>query len=308
MEALEYLIGWPWYLYALIAAVAIGIKVVFQKGELKKEHSLDYVVAMSLVAMMISLFLWPWIKWETVGWDLISYIYLASVLGSVSIWLGAKALRHLDISVVAPQQVMGTLFTLGLAAILLGDKLTLLQWLGVAVMVSSGLALTRDSFSATHPFGWPSGIPLGGKDHKETILFYELMLLFSIIALSLASIIDKVILGITDPITFIFIVSIFLFINHLILYWFLEGDLKQIPGKVENLGWIIVGIALLTTTARLAYSQALSLADISLVIPLKKSSILISTIWGGRMFKEGHLLFRVAMAVFMLFGVWLLVQ
>ncbi|MEA1909758.1 MAG: DMT family transporter [Patescibacteria group bacterium] len=308
MEAIEYLTYWPWYVYALIAAVAVGIKVVFQKGELKKEHSLDYVVAMSLVAMIISLFLWPWIKWETVTWDLIGYIYLASVLGSISIWLGAKALRHLDVSVVAPQQVMGTLFTLGLAAIILGDQLTYLQWIGVAVMVGSGLMLTKDSFFATHPFGWPSGIPLGGKDHKQTIIYYELMLLFSIIALSIASIIDKVILGITDPVTFIFIVSIFLFINHLILYWALEGDIRSIPDKVENLGWIIVGIALLTTTARLAYSQSLSLADISLVVPLKKSSILISTIWGGRMFKEGHLLFRVLMAILMLFGVWFLVQ
>ena len=298
----------PWYIFALVAAGAIGVKTVLQKSELKKEHSLDYVVAMSLIAMVISMFLWPWVNWESITWALIGYIYLASVLGSLSIWLGAKALRHLDISLVAPQEVLATVFTLVFAYLFLHDVLSGIQWLGVIILLLGGFMLTRDSFVNTHPFGWSM---FGGSqkvDQSKKWVFYEILLLGSMVALSLASIIDKVVLNNTDAITFIFLVSIFLFVNHFIIYTIVAGDVRQIPDRVENLGWLLVFIAVLTTVSRLAYAEALSLAELSLVIPLKKSSILIATIWGGKLFKEDHVWFRAIMAVLMLIGVWLVVK
>ncbi|MFH1088326.1 MAG: EamA family transporter [Patescibacteria group bacterium] len=298
----------PWYVFALVAAAAIGIKIVLQKSELKKEHSLDYVVAMSLIAMIIAMFLWPWVNWETITWALIGYIYLASVLGSLSIWLGAKALRHLDVSLVAPQEVLATVFTLGFAYLFLHDMLTGIQWLGVIILLLGGFMLTRDSFINTHSFGWST---FGSSDkisQSKKWVFYEILLLGSMVLLSLASIIDKVILNNTDAITFIFLVSIFLFVNHFIIYTAIAGDVRQIPDRVNNLGWLLVFIAVLTTISRLAYAEALSLTELSLVIPLKKSSILIATIWGGKLFKEDHIWFRSAMAVLMLVGVWLVVR
>ncbi|MBU1092086.1 EamA family transporter [Patescibacteria group bacterium] len=298
----------PWYIFALVAAGAIGVKTVLQKSELKKEHSLDYVVAMSLIAMIISMFLWPWVNWATVTWLLIGYIYLASVLGSVSIWLGAKALRHLDISLVAPQEVLATVFALGFAYLFLRDTLTGIQWLGVIVLLLGGFMLTRDSFVSTHSFGWLNFSAGDKTSQSKKWAFYEILLLGSMVALSLASIIDKVVLNSTDAITFIFLVSIFLFVNHFIIYTVVVGNVRQIPDRVENLGWLLVFIAILTTISRLAYAEALSLAELSLVIPLKKSSILIATIWGGKLFKEKHVWFRTVMAVLMLVGVWLVVR
>ena len=43
-------------------------------------------------------------------------------------------------------------------------------------------------------------------------------------------------------------------------------------------------------------------------MPLIKISILIPTILGGQLFKEKHLSMRIAVALLMLFGVWLLVK
>lgn len=298
----------PWYIFALIAAGAIGVKTVFQKSELKKEHSLDYVVAMSLIAMVIALFLWPWVSWQTVTWMLVGYIYLASLLGSLSIWLGAKALRHLDISLVAPQEVLATVFTLIFAYFFLHDVLSGIQWLGVIVLLLGGFMLTRDSFVSSHSFGWLNFSGSNNTSKSSKWIFYELLLLGSMALLSLASIVDKIVLNNTDTITFIFIVSIFLFVNHFIIYTVVAGDVRKIPDRVENLGWLLVMIAVLTTISRLAYAQALSLAELSLVVPLKKSSILIATIWGGKLFKEDHIWFRAAMAILMLVGVWLIVR
>ena len=302
------LVGVPWYWFALIAAVCIGIKTVLQKKELRREHSLDYVVVVSLVAMLLAGFLWPWVHWETLDWHLVGYIFLASILGALSIWTGAKALRHLDVSLVVPQDVLATALTLGFAYFLLGDRLTVIQWLGIAALVAGGIMLTRGSFATSRSFGWPANLPIGNFFQKKNALFYELLLLLSMVFLSLSSIVDKIILQQTDTVTFIFVVSSFLFVNHLLIYAIVAGDVGQIPRKVDKLGWIIVGIAVLTTLSRLAYAQALGLAELSLVVIVKQISILIATIWGGRLFKEGHLVWRVSLAVLMLVGVWLLIK
>lgn len=301
-------LGLPWYIYALVSAIFVGAKVVLQKTELKKEHSLDYVVAYSLVAMIIALFFWPWVDFGGLDWVTMAYIYAASVLGSLSIWLGAKALRHLDVSFVSPQSVISTALTLLFAYLFLNEVLNSGQWLGVIVLIIGGVILAWGSFHSFHPFGLPALLRIGDLFNKKTIVFYESLLLLSMVFLGLSSIFDKIILERTDVITFIFFVGIFLFINHLVLYWIISGNIRRIPANVEKLGWLIVGIAVLTVLARLTYSQALSMSEVSLVIPLKKSSILVATIWGGQLFQEKHLASRVVVAVLMLVGIWLLVR
>ena len=302
------LLGIPWYVYALVSAGFIGIKTVLQKAELKKEHSLDYVVAFSLVTMLISFFLWPWVNLQNIDSIGLIYTYAASALGSIAIWLGAKALRHLEVSFVAPQTVGTTIFSLLFAYLLLGEHLAAPQWLGVGVLLASGILLTKGSFAPTHSFGWPAILQVGNWFDKKKVPFFELLLVISMILFGLATVFDKIVLARMDVITFIFLIGIFLFINHLILYWAVVGNVKQIPAKVDHLGWLIVVIGVVTILSRLTYAQALDMADLSLVMPIKKTSILISVIWGGKLFKEKHLTIRIIVAIFMLLGVWLLVR
>lgn len=297
----------PWFIYALVSAGFIGLKTIFQKAELKKEHSLDYVVAFSLVAMLLSLFLWPWVNFASLDPITTSYIYAASLLGSIAIWFGAKALRHLDISFISPQAVISTLFALLFAYLFLGEVLTINQWLGVIILIFAGVILLRGSIGSSHFFAFPAVLKIGDLFNKKTAIFYELLLLLSMLCFGLSSIFDKIVLERIDIATFIFILGIFLFINHLVIYIIVVGNVSKIPANVDKLGWLIVLIAFLTVLSRLTYSQALSIAEVSLVIPLKQSSILVSTILGGKVFKEKKLLQRTIIALIMLGGVWLMV-
>jgi len=301
-------LGIPWYVYALASAAFIGVKTVLQKAELKKEHSLDYVVAFSLVTMIIAFFLWPWVRLGSLDLLSVIYTYVAAALGSIAIWLGAKALRHLEISFISPQTVLTTVFSLFFAYLFLHEVLTGNQWIGVAVLLSGAVILVKGSFVSFHSFGLPAKLQIGKWFNKKTVFLFELFLILSMFLFGLATVFDKIVLARIDVITFIFLISVFLFINHLILYWAVVGDIRQIPARVDHLGWMIVGIAVLTILSRLTYAQALNLADLSLVMPLKKISILIPTIWGGQLFKEKHLYKRIAVAVLMLLGVWLLVR
>src|SRR4030042_4816768 len=197
----------PWYVVALISAVLVGAKVVFQKTELKREHSLDYVVAASVVAMLVSFFLWPWVRWNSLDGLTIAYTYAASILGSLAIWLGAKALRHLDVSFVAPQSVVTAVFTLLFAYLFLGEVLSSNQWLGAVVMIVSGAILAQGalSFQGNHPFGFPGVLRAGDLFDRRKVLFYELLLLLSMVFIGLSSIFDKIILLRTDVVSFFFL-------------------------------------------------------------------------------------------------------
>ncbi len=297
----------PWFVYALVSAGLVGFKTILQKAELKKEHSLDYVVAWSLVAMLIALFLWPWVNFASLDLVTLEYIYIASFLGSIAIWFGAKALRHLDISFVSPQAVIGTLFALLFAYLFLGEVLTINQWLGVIVLIISGTFLLRGSMRGAHFFAFPAVLRIGDLFKKKTVLFYELLLILAMLFMGLSTIFDKIVLERIDITTFIFVLGIFLFINHLVIYTMVVGNVSKIPANVDKLGWVIVFIALLTVLSRLTYSRALSMAEVSLVIPLKETSILVSTIIGGSLFREKNLIQRAIIALLMLGGVWLLV-
>ncbi|MFA5270457.1 MAG: DMT family transporter [Patescibacteria group bacterium] len=298
----------PWYVYALISATLVGVKSVFQKAELKKEHSLDYTVAFSLVAMIVALFLWPWVKWGSITWGSVAYVYMAALFGSVAIWMGTKALRHLELSLVSPQTVLSTLFTLVFAHFFLGDTLTSGQMWGAMILVIGGALLAKGSFTPAHHWGWLATVRVGDLFKQKTELFYEMLLLGSMVLMGASSVFDKFSLERFDVVTFIFLISIFLFVNHLVLYLLVVGDVRQIPGRVDHLGWLLVGIAVIATVSRLAYSQALSMTELSLVTSIKHSSILITTVIGGSLFKEKDVRWRVSISLVMLIGVWLLVR
>ncbi|MBN2585638.1 EamA family transporter [Patescibacteria group bacterium] len=298
----------PWYAYALISAVLVGIKSVLQKAELKKEHSLDYTVAFSLVAMIVALFLWPWVKWGSIAWESVAYVYAASLFGSVAIWMGTKAVRHLELSLISPQTVLSTLFTLVFAHFFLGDILTIGQIWGAVILVVGGALLAKGSFMPAHHWGWVATGKIGDLFKQKTELFYEALLLGSMVLMGFSSVFDKFSLARLDVVTFLFLISIFLFVNHFVLYLLVVGNVRQIPARVEHLGWLLVGIAIIATVSRLAYSQALSMTELSLVTPIKHSAMLVTTLIGGSLFKEKDVGFRAVIALVMLIGVWLLVR
>ena len=222
--------------------------------------------------------------------------------------MGTKAVRHLELSLVSPQTVLSTLFTLIFAHFLLKDTLTTIQLWGVMILVVSGVLLTKGQFTPIHNWGWLAVGRVGDLFKQKTELFYELLLLGSMVLMGLASVLDKVALVRLDVVTFIFLISLFLFINHLIIYRLVVGNVGQIHKRVDHLGWLLVGIAVIATVARLAYSQALSMTELSLVVSIKHSSIIISTLVGGSLFKEKEISWRVGISLLMLAGIWLLVR
>lgn len=137
---------------------------------------------------------------------------------------------------------------------------------------------------------------------------YIHILIMSLVFYAFSSLIGKYILNFTTPITLVFfsqiIVGILLF---LVLDIKFDG-LKGIKHGFKNFGLLIVVAAVFTISYRLLQSQAMSMAFVSLVIPIKKLSSLFSTLIGGELFKENHLKERILSCVIMVIGAILIVM
>lgn len=298
----------PWYFYALVAAAFLGVVKILEKKELKKEHSLEYVVLLAVVNLIVASFLWPWVDFGSISKMAIVWIYLTTAVGTLAIWLTAKALRHLDVSVVAPQTVLGVVFAMLIAALFLGERISGMQLVGAVIILVGSYLINRQAV-AFHVFGphhrlryLPKSPPL-----STYVVHFQLILVLAMFFLGLSSVLDKFVLTQIAPVTFIFLAHIFLFINHLVLYWIIQGNFSQLKKGFAEAGWLIVGISLLLVFARLVYAQALSLSEVSLVMPLSRLSIPVATLLGGAIFLERGVWFKTLMALAMVLGVWLMV-
>jgi len=303
------LFSFPWYFYALIAALFLAVVQVLEKKQLKKEHSLEYIVLLALVNVLVASFLWPWVDLSGVSKMTIVWIYLTTAVGTISLWLTAKALRHLDISVVAPQTVLGVVFAMLIAALFLGERITGIQLVGIIIILIGSYWINRQAVYF-HVFGPRHRLSYRPKRTSPGIaylVYFQFILLLAMFFLGLGSVIDRFILTQITPITFIFLAHIFLFVNHLILYWIIQGNFSQLRKGFAETGWLILVVAILLVSARFAYAQALSASEVSLVMPISRLSIPLATILGGAVFWEKGILPKTLIALAMVIGVWLMV-
>lgn len=299
-------LGIPWYVYALIAAVLIAGITLFEKRELKTEHSLEYVVVLSVFNMIVAGFLWPWVSFEIAPLTLL-WMYGASILGALSLWFTAKALRHLDVSVVSPQLTLNVVFALLFAFLFLGETINSVQAIGIVILLGGSLLLTRDALYNT-TFGHHAVFGHQKVNASKNVHFYQFLIVAAMAFLGASTVVDKMVLDSVSVFDFIFYIHIFLAFNHLAIYGIVHKGYKNLFVDLNRAGWIMVIIAVVTILSRLVGAQALALAGVALVVPLKRISSVIATVLGGKMFQESGIVLRTVISLLMIIGVWLIVR
>ncbi|MBW6451197.1 MAG: EamA family transporter [DPANN group archaeon] len=203
----------------------------------------------------------------------------------------------MNISVVSPLLNFNPAIVAILAFLILGDKLTTIQISGMVILMFGAYLLETKK---------------GNNNFIQTMkkliaLKYIHYLGISFVFYGFSSIIDKFVLGFITPITYIVVIQFFIAINFVIMIYLFHNRMIGIKKGIMRAGkWIFI-VAIFTTSYRLLQSQAISMAYISLVIPIKKLSTIFSTIIGGEMFHEKHLLKKTIACVVMLVGVYLII-
>ena len=276
-----------WLWLSVGSALLLGVYDVAKKRALSRNSV--YWILLSATALT-TVFLSPFLTKGPLS-DHFSLIFKA-VLVSVSWISGLKAMECLPLTTVSTMKASRPMFVVIFSILLFGERLNLVQWLGVAVVMT---ALFLSSRSAGHD------------TDKITSTKGVAFMIVSVLSGAASALWDKVILQDLEPLfvqswTNLYI-TILLAVVVLIQYL---TDKKHFQPFVWD--WRILLIAVLITAADAAYFFAMKSQDamLSVVTVIRRCSVLVTFLGGALILKEGHIRDKALVMVMMLAGVALL--
>jgi transporter family protein len=276
-----------WLWLSVGSALLLGVYDVAKKRALSRNNV--YWILLSATALT-TVFLCPFLTKGPLS-DHFSLIFKALMV-SVSWISGLKAMECLPLTTVSTMKASRPMFVVIFSILLFGERLNLVQWLGVAVVMT---ALFLSSRSAGHD------------TDKITSTKGVAFMIVSVLSGAASALWDRVILQNLQPLfvqswTNLY-VTILLAVVVLIQYL---TDKNHFQPFVWD--WRILLIAVLITAADALYFYAVKdpNAMLSIVSTIRRTSVVVTFIGGAWILKEGHIRDKAVVLVLMLAGVALL--
>jgi drug/metabolite transporter (DMT)-like permease len=287
-----------WLIYALICAIFTSAAALVQKKTLIKQHAMEFSASLALINFILSIPLFFFIDFSNVTLQALGLIFVVSFFGSIAFLLIAKSIRHMEISAASPLLVLGPGISALLAFFILGERLTILQSVGILTLIIGSYILElKNHHDLFHPLRVV-------KQSKYVYFIFLALLIYGFCA-----VFDRMLLTkfAVEPLTYIAFVHVFIAFHFLVLMTFFHDGIKGIKFGIKNAGpWLFV-IAILTISYRLAQMEAVKMAYVGLVLPVKRMSALFTTVIGGGIYHEHNLLRKVVSCMIMIVGVLMLV-
>lgn len=282
-----------WQLFAFLAALFSSLDGVFSKKALR---DLDEYMMAGAFRFFALPFLLPVLLFTGIP-EIGSQFWPALIGGAgvsvIAMILIMKSLKHFDLSLVTPMIAFTPLFLLLTSPIINNEFPAPLGIVGVVTIVAGSYLL--------HIREMKGGLlgPLKAilKNKGSRMMFIAAFLW------SITSNLDKI--GIQNSSPFFWPVAMGLMTSLAmipIIFWKSKTPLIKIPTNLKNL----VSIGLFSSLTMIFQMLALSLTFVAYVISIKRTSAIMSVIWGKLFFKEKGIRERLIGAVIMVLGVVLI--
>lgn len=210
-----------------------------------------------------------------------------------STWIfGFVGLKHLPLTIVGPINATRPVLVLLGSILIFGERLNLLQWVGVAVAVVSFYLLSRSSRRE-------------GIDFRHNRWIW--CMVGAVLTGAASALFDRVLMRSLNPVAVQSWsnVYIMLIMTVVTLVAWLPRRRTSTPFRWR---WSIVLISLFVSTADLAYFYALSLPDsmLSIISLIRRTSVIVSFACGAILFKEKNLRSKTLDVALLLLGLVLL--
>ncbi len=278
---------------ALLASFFKSIANIAEKQVLTDEDVEIYSSQLSFVLAFISLPLLFFVKSFDISTSALLIIFGTSFCSIVAALTSVWIIKKMDLSESAILFAASPIIIAITAGILLQEKLTPMIITGILVSCLGIFILEyHNPKSEKHnlTFPAPHGIPA---PEKKMVLYF--ILLISLICFSLGAIADRFVIydmGV-DPILYLIIIQFFILFNFALIDLFVSKKMKR---KVINPKlflrksfWTNVIFIL---AHRVSHMFAVQMMQISILNAIKQSSAVFTTVLGGRIFKEKHMLKR----------------
>ncbi len=308
-----------WVVYALVSASLLGLYDVFKKKSLQGNAVIPVLLINTVIC---TLFFLPSIVGSLTGMispDSRLYIpdggwyehklVIIKAFVVLSSWIcGYFAIKKLPLTIVGPVNATRPVMTLVGAMLIFGERLNLLQWAGVCMAIFSFWMLSRS--------GKKEGI-----DFKSNV--WVLLLVAAAVLGACSGLYDKYLMASSGAgLDRLFVQGWYNLYQAVImgvimlLVWLPERKralAQAVPGTGPDYvpfvwKWTIPFISLALTAADLAYLYALTMpgAMISVVSMIRRSSVLVSFVFGAVVFHEKNLRSKALDLVFVLLSLILL--
>jgi drug/metabolite transporter (DMT)-like permease len=192
---------------------------------------------------------------------------------------------------------LGPLITALLAFLLLGEHISLSQILGMLVLCAGTYLL--ETSRLTHGKEFMTNI--WGNSHARNIMI-------GLLLYGCSSVGDRIILGIhtVPPLLYTALIQLCIAFFFVLYVWKKNGSPKSTFDAMRGSWMAILVLALLTIAYRVFQGYATALAAVGLVIAIKRSSSLITTVIGGEVFHEHNIWRKAGACLIMTLGVFLI--
>ncbi len=283
-----------WLIFAFLSAALLGFYDVFKKHSLDNNAVIPVLFLNTLFSSMLFLpfillsYYTPKVLENTLffvpqaGWEVQKYVLLKSFIVLTSWVFGYFGMKNLPITIVGPINATRPVMVLVGALLVFGEKLNIYQWIGVLLALASFFMLSRSG-------------------RKEGINFKNNKWIYSIVVAAvlgaISGLYDKYLMapvsqggiGLDRMIvqSWYNIYQLFMMGAMLMLLWW-PNRKNTTPFRWD---WCIILISIFLSAADFVYFYSLSLdgAMISIVSMVRRSSVIVSFIFGAMWFREKNL-------------------
>jgi len=294
-----------WIVFGIFSSLFLGFHEIFKKVSLNQNAVLPVLLFGSVAGAGIFL---PFLVLSRLlpgfsdhagifipaaGFTAHVMFFLKSVIVSFAWLFGYFSVKHLPVTLLAPVNASGPVWTMLGAMIIYGEKLNGLQWTGVALSLGFYYALS---------FG--GNLKISEKKDKRWLFFAFLSILFN----SASALLDKYLVRQYDRIAMQAWFSVYTALIFLIILFVLWYPVRH-SSTVFSWRWAIPLIGIVLVVADFFYFKALSFDNslVSVLIIVRRASAVMVFAAGAFYFKETSLRRRGIVLAGILAGVALVV-
>jgi drug/metabolite transporter (DMT)-like permease len=289
-----------WFYIALISAVLSAASAISQKKVLFSISALEFAFFVSLFNILLSIPFFFSFDIGSISPESIAILFIKSVMGALAFYCVMLALKNLDISGALPLLVLTPGFVAVFAFVFNLETLSIIQISGMfLLLVGTYLLEMKPKQALTEPF----------KVFTKSRNYHYIG--FALILFTASSILDKVLLGKykMPPNAFMAFQQLFYAIVIGVVYLF-SSEIKRNPlTSFDKKIWFwIILISALTAGYRFTQIKAIKIAPVSLVLSVKRISVFIAVVVGGRLFNEKNLLKKALATAIMVAGAIMIME
>ncbi|WP_054740437.1 DMT family transporter [Cellulosilyticum ruminicola] len=283
----------------LVAGIFLGVWDILKKVALKDEEVISVLAAYSILSFVLVCYEMPHAVMISGG--TICLLAVKSLIIYVGWNLMFLAIQKLPISVIIPFNTVTPLFSIILGIIVLGEMLKPMQWVGIVIMFVAYYFISKvGKFEVEHIF-------------RNKYFYY---MIIGSICNGISSLIDKIVIAqvtetltakgmaasLTSP-----IVQVWFLCFMMLFYGVTYLGRKYVKKEKLKLkwSWSILGMSVCIILADRIYFAGLNMPNtpISIAMPLRSVSIVVSVLIGGLIFKEPNLKKKLLCTAILILGI-----